>query len=71
MRSSPPSSGAAGAATAAAGGVQGRLGGSGTRAAAVRGAAASLSADRVAALDAREADADPAVNFDRREGGSG
>jgi len=51
--------------------VQGRLGGSGTRAAAVRGAAASLSADRVAALDAREADADPAVNFDRREGGSG
>jgi len=49
--------------------VPGRLGGSGTRAAAVPGPAASSSADRVAALDKREADADPAVDLDRRGGG--
>jgi len=51
--------------------VPGRLGGSGKRAAALRATAASSSADRVAALDARDADADPAVDFDRREGGGG
>jgi len=50
------------------GGGPSRLGGSGTRAAAVRGTAASSSADRVAALDAREADADPAVDLDPRGG---
>ena len=71
IRSSPPSPGAAAAATAAAGGVPGRLGGSGTRFAAMRGTAASSSADRVAALDAREADADPVVDLDRRGGGGG
>jgi len=69
MGSSPPSSGAGVAATAAARGVPGRLGGSGTRSAAGRGTAASSSADRVAALDAREADADHAVDLDRRGGG--
>jgi len=67
MGSSPPSPGAA----SAAGGVPGRLGGSGTRAAAVRGPAAASPADRVAALDAREADADPAVDLDGRRGGGG
>jgi len=71
MGSSSPLPGAAAAAAAAAGGVPGRLGGSGTRAAAMHGAAASSSADRVAALDAREADADPAVALDRRGGGGG
>jgi len=71
MGLSPPSPGAAAAATAAAGRVPGRLGGSGTRATTVRGTAASSSADRVAALDAREADADPAVDLYRREGGGG
>jgi len=49
------------AATAAAEGVFGGLRGRSTRAAAVRGTAACSSADRVAALDAREADADPPV----------
>jgi len=67
MGSSPASPGAA----SAAGGVAGRLGGSGTRAAAERGPAASSSADRVGALDAREADADPTVDLDRRGGGGG
>jgi len=65
MGSSPASRGAA----SAAGGVPGRLGGSGTRAAAVRGPAAPSPVDRVAALDTREADADPAVDLDRRGGG--
>jgi len=68
MGSSPPSPGAA---AAAAGGVLGRLGGSGTRAAAVRGPAAFLSAVRVAALDARETDTNPAVDLDRQGGGGG
>jgi len=58
-------------AAAAAGGVPGRLGGSGTRAAAVVGAAALSSADRPSALDAREAVADPAVDLDRRGAGGG
>jgi len=58
MGSSPASPGAASAAVE----VPGRLGGSGTCAAAVRGPAASSPDDRVAALDAREADADPAVD---------
>jgi len=58
MGSSPASPGAA----SAAGGVAGRLGGSGTRAAAERGPAASSPADRVGALDTREADADLAVD---------
>jgi len=71
MGSSLPPPGAAAAATAAAGGVPGRLRGSGTRAASVRGTAASSSANRVAALDAREADADPAVDLNRRGGGGG
>jgi len=69
MGSSLPSPGAATAAAATVGGVPGRLGGSGTRAAAVRGTAASSSADLVAALDAREADADPALDLHRRGGG--
>jgi len=69
MGSSPLSPGTAAAATAAAGGVPGRLGGNGTRTAAVRGTTASSSADRVAALDARKADADPAVGLDRGGGG--
>jgi len=60
-----------GAAAAAAGGVPGRLGGSGTRAAAVRGPAASSSAVRVAALDTRGADADRAVDLDRQGAGGG
>jgi len=51
MESSPPSPGAAAAAAADAGEVPGRLGGSGTRATAMRGAAASSSSDRAAALD--------------------
>jgi len=51
--------------------VLNRLVGSGTRAAAVRGPAASSPADRVTALDAREADADPAVDLDRRMGVGG
>ena len=55
----------------AAGGVAGRLGGSGTRAAAERDPTASSPADRVGTLDAREADADPAVDLDRRGGGGG
>jgi len=67
MSSSPASPGAA----SAAGGVLNRLVGSGTRAAAVRGPAASSPADRVTALDAREADADPAVDLDRRMGVGG
>jgi len=49
--------------------VLNRLVGSGTRAAAVRGPAVSSPADRVAAPDAREADADPAVELERRGGG--
>ena len=69
MGSSPPTAGAAAAAAAAAGGVPGRLGGNDTRAAAALGAAAFLSADRPAALDAREAFVDPAVDFDRRGAG--
>ena len=56
-------------AASAAGGVPGRLGGSGTRAAAVRGTASSSLADRVATIDAREANADPADDSDRRKGG--
>jgi len=71
MGSSPSTAGAAAAAAAAAGGVRGRLGGSGTRAAAVEGAAALSSADRPAALDAREAVADPVVDLDRRGAGGG
>jgi len=71
MASSRPSPGAAAAAAAAAGGVSGRLGGSGTRAAAIRGATAFSSADCVAALYAREADADFAADLDRRGGGGG
>ena len=67
MGSSPASPGAA----SAAGGVAGWLGGSGTRAAVARGSAASSPADRGGALDAREADADPAVDLDRRGGGGG
>jgi len=67
MGSSPASPGAA----SAAGEVAGRLGGSGTRAAAERGPAVSSPADRVGAPDAREADADPAVDLDRRGGGGG
>jgi len=67
MGSSPASPGAA----STVGGVAGRLGGSNTRAAAERGPAASSPADRVGALDAREADADPAVDLDRRGGGGG
>ena len=68
MGSPPPLLGAAVAAAAAAGGVPGRLAGSGTRATAMPGAAASSSADRVAVLDEREADADPAVKLNRRGG---
>jgi len=71
MGSSPPSPGAAAATTAAAGGVPGRLGGSGTRAAAVWATAALSSAVRVATLDAREAKAVPAFDLDRRGGGGG
>jgi len=66
MGSSPPTAGAAAAAAAAAGGVPGRLGGNGTRAAAVIGAVAFSSADRPAALDVWEAVAEPAVDLDRR-----
>jgi len=51
--------------------VAGRLGGSGTRAAAERGPAASSPVDRVGALDAREVDADAAVDLDRRGRGGG
>jgi len=64
MESSSASPGAA----SAAGGVAGRLGNSGTRAAAERGPAASSPVDRVGALDAREADADPAVGDGEGEG---
>jgi len=71
MRSSPPTAGAAVVAAVAAGGVPGRLGGSGTRAGAVVGGAAWSSADRPAALDAREAVADRAVDLDRRGAGGG
>jgi len=71
MGSSPPIAGAAVGAAVAAGGVPGRLGGRGTRAGAVEGAAAWSSADRPAALDAREAVADPAVDSDRRGAGGG
>jgi len=71
MGSSPPTAGAAAVAAVAAGGVPGRLGGSGTRAAAVVGTAAWSSADRPAALDAREAVADTAVDLDRRGAGGG
>jgi len=67
MGSSPASPGAA----LAVGGVAGQLGGSGTRAAAERDPTASSPADRVNALDAREADADSAVDSDRRGGGGG
>jgi len=66
MGSSPASPGAASAAR----GVAGRLSGSVTRAAAERGPAASSPADRVSALDTQEADADLAVDLERR-GGSG
>jgi len=68
MGSIPPAPGAAAAATAAAGGVPGQLGGSGTRAAAVRGTAASSSAERVTELDAREADAESAADLNRQGG---
>jgi len=51
--------------------VVGRLGGSGTRTATERDPTASSPADRVGALDAREADADPADDLDRRKGGGG
>jgi len=71
MGSFLPSLGAAAGVAAAPGGVPGRLGGSSTRAAAMQSTAASSSADRIAALDAREADADPPVDLDRRGGGSG
>jgi len=71
MGSSLPTAGAAVVAAVAAGGVPGRLGGSGTRAGAVVGAAAWSSADRPAPLDAREAVADPAVDLDRRRAGGG
>ena len=71
MGSSPRTAGAAVVAAVAAGGVPGRLGGRGTRACAVEGAAAWSSADRPAALDAREAVADPAVDLDRRGAGGG
>jgi len=71
LGSFPPTAGAAAAATAAAGGVPGRLGGNGTRVTAVVGATAFSSADRPAALDAREAVADPAVDLDRRGAGGG
>jgi len=67
MGSSPTSPGAA----PAAGRVVGRLGGSGTRAAAERDPTASSPADRNGALDALEADADPAVDLDWRGGGGG
>jgi len=56
---------------AAVGGVPGQQGGSGTRAAAVVGAAAFSSSDRPAAFDARETVPDPAVDLDRREAGGG
>jgi len=71
MGSSPPTAGAAAVAAAAAGWVPGRLSGSGTRAAAMVGASAFSSADRPAALDAREAVADPAGDLDRRAAGGG
>jgi len=71
MGSSPTTAGVAAAATAAAGGVPGRIGGNGTRAAAVVGAAAFSSADRPADRDAREAVADFAVDLDRRGAGGG
>ena len=71
MGSSPPSAGAAVVAAVAAGGVPGRLVGSGTRAGAVVGATAWSSADRPAALDALEAVADPAVDLDLRGAGGG
>jgi len=71
MGSSPSTAGAAAVATVAAGGVPGRLGGSGTRAGAAVGAATLSSADRPAALDAREAVADPAVDLDRQGAGGG
>jgi len=67
MGSFPASPGAA----PAAGRVAGWLGSSGTRAAAERDPTASSIADRVGALDAREADADPAVDLDRRGRGGG
>jgi len=67
MGLSPASAGAA----PAAGGVTGRLGGSGTRAAAKPDPTASSPVDRVGALNARKADADPAVDLDRRGGGGG
>jgi len=71
MGSSPQTAGIAAAAAAAAGGVLGRLDGNGTRAATVVGAAAFSSADRPAALDARDSVADPAVDLDRRGAGGG
>jgi len=71
MGSSPRTACAAAAAAAAAGGVPGRLGGNGTRAAAVAGAAAFSSADGPAALDAREAVADPSVDLNSRGAGGG
>jgi len=71
MDSAPPTPGAAAAAAAAAGGVPGRLGGNGTRADEVVAAAAFSSADRPAALAAREAVADPAVDLGRRGAGGG
>jgi len=67
MGSSPASPGD----VSAAGGVAGRLGGSGTRTIAARDPTASSPADRVGALDAQEADADSAVDLDRRKGGGG
>jgi len=71
MGSSPPTAGAAAAVAAAAGGVPGRLVGNGTRAATLVGAATFSSADSPAALDAREAVADPALDLDRRGAGNG
>jgi len=59
------------AAAAATSGVPGRLRGKSTWAAAVAGAAATSLADRPAALDARNADADPAVDLERRGAGGG
>jgi len=71
MGASPSSLGAAAAPTAISEGIPGLLGGSRTRAVTVQGTAASSSADRVAALDAREADADFAVDLHRRGCGDG
>jgi len=71
MGSFLPPSDIAAAAAGAAGGVPGRLSENGTRAATVVRAAAFSSADCPAALDARDAVADPIVDLDRRGAGGG